>query len=189
MSVELIFWYWISPANYWGIYVSWKGSAPGPNCPGPNCPLLKNGQLGPGQLGPGPNCPGPNCPPLKNGQLGPGQLGPGPNCPGPNCPPQKNRQLGPGQLGPRHVYYPWTQKLPQVFGTNIRIKSRMLICTNILDNGPSPQLFGTKIRIKSRMLNCTHLLEIVPSPLRARQGPKTTIQLDNSPKCLAKKSG
>ena len=39
------------------------------------------------------------------------------------------------------------------------------------------------------MLNSTHLLEIVFSPLRARQGPKTTIQLDNSPKCLAQKSG
>ena len=112
---------------------------------------------------PGPNCPGPNCPHLKNGQLGPGQLSPGPNCPGPNCPPLKNGQLGPGQLGPRQVYYPWTQKLPQVFGTNIRIKSRMLNCTNILDN--------------------------VPSPPQGPTGPNTTIKLDNSPKCSAKKSG
>ena len=48
-------------------------------------------------------------------------------------------------------------------------------------------MFGKQIRIESRMLNCTHILEIVFSPLRARQGPKTTIQLDNSPKCLAKK--
>ena len=28
-----------------------------------------------------------------------------------------------------------------------------------------------------------------PPPLRARQGPNTTIKLDNSPKCSAKKSG
>ena len=32
-------------------------------------------------------------------------------------------------------------------------------------------------------------LEIVPPPLRARQGPKTTIKVDNTPKCLAHKSG
>ena len=37
MSVEFIYWYWIYPANYWRIYVSWRVSAPGPNCPGPNC--------------------------------------------------------------------------------------------------------------------------------------------------------
>ena len=44
-------------------------------------------------------------------------------------------------------------------------------------------------QIISRMLNCTNILDNVPSSLRARQGPKTTIKLDNSPKCLAKKSG
>ena len=92
------------------------------------------GKLGPGQLGPGPNCP-----PLKNGQLGPGQLGP--------------RQLGPDSWAPdscmffeadnwasdkTRFYFPWTQKLPRVFGTNIRIKSRMLNCTHILENVPSP---------------------------------------------------
>ena len=48
MSVEFIYWYWIYPANYRGIYVSWRVSAPGPNSPGPNFPPWKSGQLGPG---------------------------------------------------------------------------------------------------------------------------------------------
>ena len=37
-------------------------------------------------------------------------------------------------------------------------------------------MFGTKIRIESRMLNCIQIWEIVPSPLRARQGSKTTFK-------------
>ena len=28
MSVEFIYWYWIYPANYWRIYVSWRVYAP-----------------------------------------------------------------------------------------------------------------------------------------------------------------
>ena len=48
-------------ANYWGIYVIWRVSSPGPNCPAPKCPgalvsarkkmgpLFQSGQSGPGQ--------------------------------------------------------------------------------------------------------------------------------------------
>ena len=35
----------------------------------------------------------------------------------------------------------------------------------------------------------THFYKLRPPPLRAQQGPKTTIKVDNSPKCLAHKSG
>ena len=72
MSVEFIYWYWIYPANYWRIYVSWRVSAPGPNCPGPTVHPEKVDSWAPGPNCPGPNYPGPNCP--------------GPNCPGPNSP-------------------------------------------------------------------------------------------------------
>ena len=98
------------------------------------------------------------------GQLGPSQLGPGQLGPS---------QLGPGQMGPRQMSP--RQLAPDSWAPDCWA----------LDNW----VFHTKIRIGSRMLNCTHILEIVPSPLRARQGPKTTIKVDNSPKCLAHKSG
>ena len=113
---------------------------------------------------------------------GPRKLGPGPICP------QKTDswaldswapgQLGPSQLGPG-------QMGPTQLGPRQLAPDSWAPDCWALDNW----VFHTKIRIGSRMLNCTHILEIVPSPLRARQGPKTTIQLDNSPKCLAQKSG
>ena len=55
ISVEFIYWYWIYPANYWGICVSWRVCAPGPNCPGPNCPPWKKWTVGPRTVWPGSN--------------------------------------------------------------------------------------------------------------------------------------
>ena len=54
----------------------------------------------------------------------------------------------------------------------------------------TPQKFWhtNQDRIKNVELY-THFYKLCPPPLRARQGPKTTIKVDNSPKCLAHKSG
>ena len=83
MSVELIFWYWIYPANYKEINVSWRVSAPGPNCPGPNCP---GAQLSGAQLSGGPTVRGPTVHFFRADSWAPDKWAPGPNCPGPNCP-------------------------------------------------------------------------------------------------------
>ena len=72
---------------------------------------------------------------------------------------------------------------------NASLSHGKMLEPNCLCSKADNWVFHTKIRIGSRMLNCTHILEIVPSPLRARQGPKTTIKVDNSTKCLAHKSG
>ena len=71
---------------------------------------------------------------------------------------------------------------------NASLSHGKMLEPNCLCSKADNWVFHTKIRIGSRMLNCTHILEM-PSPLRARQGPKTTIKVDNSPKCLAHKSG
>ena len=73
---------------------------------------------------------------------------------------------------------------------NASLSHGKMLEPNCLCSKADNWVFHTKIRIGSRMLNCKHILEIVPPPpLRARQGPKTTIKVDNSPKCLAHKSG
>ena len=87
-----------------------------------------------------------------------------------------------------------------IFGQNISVCSRQIGPRIIGPRTAGPQKVGPgapdswapercwspTVRIESRMFNCKHILEIVPSPLRARQGSKTTIKLDNSPKCLHK---
>ena len=93
-----------------------------------------------------PDCPGPDCP--------------GANLPGGQLSTSKKRTAGPRTVGPRRadnwvpgktrVYFSGTPKLPQVFGTNIRIKSRMLNCTHISLNVPSPPQGPTGLKDNNR---------------------------------------
>ena len=52
-----------------------------------------------------------------------------------------------------------------------------------LDSWAPERCWSPTVGIESRMFNCKHILEIMTST------PQTTIKLDNSPKCLAQKSG
>ena len=101
---------------------------------------LKKQTAVPGQLGPGPICPQKTdswaLDSWAPGQLGPSQLGPG--------------QMGPHQLAPDS----WAPDCWALYSW----------------------VFHTKIRIGSRMLNCTHILEIVPSPPQGPTGPKDNNQ-------------
>ena len=78
MSVEFIYWYWIYPANYCRIYVSWRAQLSGAQLS-----TMKKWTVGPR----GPTVRGPTVRPQKVDSWAPDSWAPGLNCPGPNCPP------------------------------------------------------------------------------------------------------